>query len=178
MSRIGKLPVEMPNGVKASVSGQIVKVEGPKGKLEYTVHEMLGVSVDGSTVVVTPKDKSKQTRANWGTTRSVIENMVLGVTDKWKKRLELVGVGFTAALAGNKLTLATGYSHKTEVIIPQGIEAKVGKQEIELESCDRQLLGKVAAGIRDVCPPEPYLGKGIRFAGENVRRKAGKAGAK
>jgi large subunit ribosomal protein L6 len=176
MSRIGKQPVELPAGVKASVIGQLIRVEGPKGKLEQKFSSNISVAQDGNVLVVKPLKDSPQAKADYGTTRSLVNNMVLGVTNGWGRKLELVGVGFTAALQGQKLTLNTGYSHKVDIELPKEVKATVQKTSIEIESCDKQQVGELAAMIRNVCPPEPYLGKGIRYSGEVVRKKAGKSG--
>ena len=176
MSRIGKQPVDVSSGVKAQVSGNVISVEGPKGKLQQKFSPNVSVAMEGSSIVVKPLNGRPQTKADYGTTRSIVNNMVLGVTQGWDRKLELVGVGFTAALQGQTLVLNTGYSHKVEVKIPSGVKANVQKTSIELESCDKQQVGELAAMIRNVCPPEPYLGKGIRYAGEQVRKKAGKSG--
>jgi large subunit ribosomal protein L6 len=176
MSRIGKLPVEVPQGVKATISGDTVLVEGPKGKLSYDVKSGVKVEVVESQVVVKLEGSDSQARANYGTTRAIINNMVQGVSKGWQKVLELHGVGYTAKQQGNDIVLSVGFSHDVTMTIPQGVSAKIAKTSIELESTDRELVGTFAAKIRDVQPPEPYLGKGIRYAGEKVRRKAGKAG--
>ncbi len=176
MSRIGKLPVEVPQGVKATVSGDTVLVEGPKGKLSYDVKSGVKVELAESQVVVKLEGSDSQARANYGTTRAIINNMVQGVSKGWQKVLELHGVGYTAKQQGNDIVLSVGFSHDVIMTIPQGVSAKVAKTSIELESTNRELVGTFAAKIRDVQPPEPYLGKGIRYAGEKVRRKAGKAG--
>ncbi len=178
MSRVGKQPVAIPSGVKVAVNAGVVSVEGPKGKLEQRVLPFIEASVENDEVVLAKKGNTKQAAANWGTTRSLVSNMVQGVTEGWTKSLELHGVGFVAQMKGDVITLATGYSHKTDVKVPAIVQAKVDKQKIDLESCDRQAVGELAATLRAVCPPEPYLGKGVRYAGEAVRRKAGKAGAK
>ncbi len=183
MSRVGKQPVELPSGVKAALAGAILSIEGPKGKLSVSLGNSTNATdvkadVKDNTIILTPANSSRQAKSNWGTVRSLVANSVKGVTEGWQRRLELSGVGFTAVLKGTTLTLATGYSHKSDVEIPKEVSIKVEKQSIDLESCDKQLVGQVAATIRAVCPPEPYLGKGIRYSDENVRRKAGKTGAK
>lgn len=178
MSRVGKIPIELPSGVKAEITPTSIRIEGPKGKLEQPLSRHVKVASEDGKLVVSPQGREKQALANWGTTRAIINNMVTGVTEGWTKSLDLVGVGFTANLSGDVLTLATGYSHKTDVKIPKVVSCKVVKQNIQLESCDKHAVGEMAATIRRVCPPEPYLGKGIRYTDEHVRRKAGKAGAK
>ena len=178
MSRVGKLPIELPSGVKVALSGGQIQVEGPKGKLQVLRPSGVDINVEDGSITVKPQDNSRQSKANWGTTRSLINNAVKGVQEGWKKDLVLSGVGFTAQMSGKEVTLATGYSHKSKVVIPEGVTCKVQKQAIALESCDKHLVGQVAAVIRAVCPPEPYLGKGIRYSDEVIRRKAGKTGAK
>ncbi|MCB0330168.1 MAG: 50S ribosomal protein L6 [Bdellovibrionales bacterium] len=178
MSRVGKQPVALPSGVKASVREGAIEVEGPKGKVSIPLLAFIKAEMKENELVVTTESNTRQAKANWGTQRALVRNAVIGVTEQWTKNLELQGVGFTAAMKGNVITLATGYSHKSDVEIPQGVSAQVEKQSISLASNDRNLLGQVAATLRDVCPPEPYLGKGVRYQNESVRRKAGKTGAK
>lgn len=178
MSRIGKLPVALPKGVKASIGSGVIMVEGPKGKLQIPVLPLIEINISEAEAVISTKSNSRQSKANWGTLRALLNNAVKGVTQGWQKDLELQGVGFTAALKGKVLTLATGYSHKSDVVIPDQVDCTVEKQSVKLSSCNKHLLGETAATIRAICPPEPYLGKGIRYVGENVRRKAGKTGAK
>lgn len=176
MSRIGKQPIIIPSGAKVQIQDGVVKVEGPKGKLSYVVGHGVSAAVEDGQVVVTLLAKDSQARANYGTTRSHINNMVLGVTTGWQKALELNGVGFTASMKGSTLILNTGYSHESQVEIPKEITCKTEKTKIDLECADKELVGQVAARIRKICPPEPYLGKGIKYADEHVRRKAGKTG--
>jgi len=178
MSRVGKQPVSLPSGVKANINESQIEIEGPKGKLALPLLPLVKVDIEEGQIIFSGETGSRQSKANWGTLRSRVSNSIVGVTTGWSKNLELQGVGFTAALKGSTVTLATGYSHKTDVEIPSGVTVKVEKQSISLESCDRELVGRVAAQLRDVCPPEPYLGKGVRYANEHVRRKAGKTGAK
>lgn len=179
MSRVGKQPVEIPSGVKASVNGQTVQIEGPKGKLVYDVHHTIVVKQEENSLVVEPINTAdRQAKASFGSTRSHLANMVKGVTEGWQKSLELTGVGFNAKLQGNTLTLFTGYSHDVDIEVPQGVNCNVNKSIIDLDSADKELVGSLAARIKKVCPPEPYLGKGIKYVGEQIRRKAGKAGKK
>lgn len=178
MSRIGKQPVTVPSGVTASVHGDSVTVQGPKGKLEHMVPAGIKVTVDEGKLKVDRLAGGKQARANYGTTRALLQNMVVGVTEGWKKALELQGVGYTVQLSGSTLNLKVGLSHEVRIAIPKGIECKVDRTSIALEGCDKQLVGVFAARIRRVRPPEPYLGKGIRYQDERVRRKAGKTGKK
>lgn len=178
MSRIGKLPVAVPQGVKGAVSGSVVSVEGPKGKLSYSVRPGVKVEFAEGKFVVSLVGSDAQSKADYGTTRATINNMVKGVSTGWKKNLELNGVGYTAKLQGKSLVLAVGFSHDVTMDVPDAIKCTVGKNTIELESNDRELLGTFAAKIRGVQPPEPYLGKGIKYSDEKIRRKAGKTGKK
>ena len=178
MSRIGKQPVIIPSGVKAAVNNGIVHVEGPKGKLDYTLGAGVQAAVQDGKLVVSIVASDNQTRANFGTARARINNMVVGVTKGWKRSLELFGVGYNAKIQGQALTLAVGFSHEVKMDLPPTVKCNVVKNTIELESADRELVGTVAARIRKVQPPEPYLGKGIKFTEEKVRRKAGKTGKK
>lgn len=178
MSRIGRLPVEIPSGVDVKIDGTHVKIKGPKGELEYMFSHELSLAVeDGSIVVARPSDE-KAYRALHGTTRALISNMVIGVTEGFSKDLELVGVGYRANLEGKNLVLNVGYSHPVEFEPPEGIEFEVAdrNQKITVSGIDKQKVGQIAADIRKVRPPEPYKGKGIRYSGEYIRRKAGKAG--
>jgi large subunit ribosomal protein L6 len=178
MSRIGKLPVALPQGVKGAVSGAVVSVEGPKGKLSYTVRPGVKVELNDGKFAVSLIGADGQSKADYGTTRATINNMVKGVSTGWKKILELHGVGYTAKLQGKNLVLAVGFSHEVSMEIPAEIKANVQKNSVELESANRELVGTFAAKIRQVQPPEPYLGKGIKYSDEKVRRKAGKTGKK
>lgn len=178
MSRVGKLPVALPSGVKAAVAEQLVHIEGPKGKLSYDLAGRAKVLVDGSKLVVSPTSKDPQGRAHYGSTRAHLNNMVLGVTKGWKKSLEMTGVGFNAKLEGKVLVLSVGFSHEVRLDIPVEIKCNIAKTTIDLESPNRDSIGLFAARIRKVQPPEPYLGKGIRYSDEKVRRKAGKTGKK
>jgi large subunit ribosomal protein L6 len=178
MSRIGKLPVAVPQGVKAAVSGAVVSVEGPRGKLTFSVRPGVKVDFADGKFVVSMTGSDGQAKADYGTTRATINNMIKGVSAGWKKVLELHGVGYTAKIQGKNLVLAVGFSHDVVMPIPDAIKCTVNKNIVELESNDRELLGTFAAKARDVQPPEPYLGKGIRYSDEKVRRKAGKTGKK
>jgi large subunit ribosomal protein L6 len=178
MSRIGKLPVVVPQGVKAAVAGALVSVEGPKGKLSFSVRPGVKVEVTDGKFVVSLVGSDAQSKTDYGTTRAILNNMVKGVSTGWKKTLELHGVGYTAKIQGKNLVLAVGFSHDVVMEIPEQIKATVNKNILDLESNDRELLGTFAAKIRDTQPPEPYLGKGIRYSDEKVRRKAGKTGKK
>ncbi|MFO0417510.1 MAG: 50S ribosomal protein L6 [Pseudomonadota bacterium] len=178
MSRIGKLPVALPQGVKAGIAGSVVSVEGPKGKLSFSIRSGVKVEVVDGKVVVSMVGSDAQSKANYGTVRATINNMVKGVSTGWKKTLELHGVGYTAKVQGKNLVLAVGFSHDVVMPIPDAVKCNVTKNVIDLESNDRELLGTFAAKVRDVQPPEPYLGKGIKYSDEKVRRKAGKTGKK
>jgi len=178
MSRIGKLPVAVPQGVKGAISGNVVSVEGPKGKLSYSVRPGVKVEMADGNFVVSMTGSDAQCKADYGTTRATINNMVQGVSKGWKRVLELNGVGFAAKLQGKNLVLAVGFSHEVSMELPSEIKANVQKNSIELESANRELVGTFAAKIRQVQPPEPYLGKGIKYAEEKIRRKAGKTGKK
>jgi large subunit ribosomal protein L6 len=178
MSRIGKLPVAIPQGVKCAIAGDVVSVEGPKGKLSYTVRPGVKVEVTDGKAVVSLVGTDAQSKSDYGTTRATLNNMVQGVSKGWKKTLELNGVGFAAKLAGKNLVLSVGFSHEVSMEIPAEIKANVQKNSVELESANRELVGTFAAKVREVQPPEPYLGKGIKYSDEKVRRKAGKTGKK
>jgi large subunit ribosomal protein L6 len=175
MSRIGKKPVELPKGVSASVSGQTIEVKGPKGARNFTAGDDVTITIDGTTVSVTPRGTSKRARQQWGMVRSMVANLVEGVTTGFKKELEIQGVGYRAAVNGNVLKLSLGYSHEVNFDVPQGVTVTSPKQtEIVVEGIDQQLVGQVAANIREWRRPEPYKGKGIRYKGEFIFRKEGK----
>lgn len=176
MSRIGKAPVEIPAGVTVSIEGGAVKVKGPKGSLELTLRPEVDVELKDRVLTVTKKTDGRMARALHGLTRTLIANMVTGVTTGFEKRLELVGVGYRAEAKGDTMVLNLGYSNPVTYKLPKGVSAKVEKNVIVLSSADKQLLGQVAAEIRGFRPPEPYKGKGVKYAGEVIRRKAGKAG--
>lgn len=178
MSRIGKTPISIPQGVKIACAGSLVNVEGPKGKLQSKIGAGISVKIDGSTAHIMCSGTDRQSSANYGTARAVINNMVLGVTKGWKRALEMNGVGFGAKVQGPKIVLSVGFSHEVAIDIPKEVKATVDKTKIVLESADRQLVGQIAAKIRKVQPPEPYLGKGIKYEEEVIRRKAGKTAKK
>ncbi len=178
MSRIGRLPVKLEKGVKAQVQGDTIKIEGPKGKLEMKVQPGFTVEIKDSELTVKRPGDSNQERAWHGLTRKLIANMADGVSKGFTRVLEINGVGYRAEAKGNVINLTLGYSHPIVYQLPPGVTAKVERQVvITLESADRQLLGTVAAQIRELRPPEPYKGKGIKYATETIRRKAGKAAA-
>ncbi|MCC7518571.1 MAG: 50S ribosomal protein L6 [Verrucomicrobiae bacterium] len=175
MSRIGKKPVEIPAQVKASVNGRTVKVEGPKGKLSLELPRAVDAVVDGQKLAVRATSEERAARAMHGLARSLIRNMVLGVTQGYRKQLEIEGVGFKAAVQGKNLNLNLGFSHPILFPIPEGIKISVEENtKIIVDGCDKQQVGEVAASIRRFYPPEPYKGKGVRYAGEKIRRKEGK----
>ncbi|HMO50878.1 MAG TPA: 50S ribosomal protein L6 [Kiritimatiellia bacterium] len=176
MSRIGKKPVELTAGVQAAVEGQTVKIKGPKGDLTLQVPAEISVKVEGNEVVVTPIADTPFARAMHGTIRSLISNMIVGVHTGYTRELEIQGVGFKASVQGQKLNLALGYSHPIDFDIPDGITIKVADgTNIAVSGADKQLVGQVSSRIRSFYPAEPYKGKGVRYKGEHVRRKAGKA---
>ncbi|ARE39511.1 LSU ribosomal protein L6p (L9e) [Rhodovulum sp. P5] len=175
MSRIGKKPVELPSGVSASVSGQTIEVKGPKGTRNFTATDDVTLTVEDNTVTVTPRGSSKRARQQWGMSRTMVANLVKGVTEGFKKELEIQGVGYRAQMQGNTLKLNLGYSHEVNFDVPQGVTVTAPKQtEIVIEGADQQLVGQVAANIREWRSPEPYKGKGIRYKGEFIFRKEGK----
>ena len=176
MSRIGKKPVSIPSGVEVKLDGDTVVVKGPKGQLETAIlGDLVEVAIEGDEVKVTPRNQSKQARSAWGLTRSLINNMVIGVTEGFQKKLEIVGVGYRAQLQGRNLKLNLGFSHDVIYEVPEGIEVQVPQPtEIIVSGIDKQKVGQVAAEIRAWRPPEPYKGKGVRYAGEYIFRKEGK----
>ena len=175
MSRIGKRPVELPSGVEASVSGQTISVKGPKGTRDFRATDDVTLNVEDNAVSVIPRGKSKRARQQWGMTRTMVENLVTGVTTGFKKELEITGVGYRAQMQGNTLKLALGYSHDVNFEVPDGVTVTAPKQtDIVVEGIDQQLVGQVAANIREWRSPEPYKGKGIRYKGEFIFRKEGK----
>ncbi len=177
MSRIGNNPIPLPAGVEVSVTGQTVTVKGPKGTLTQVIDPRITVTVDDGVVTVSRADDERQSRALHGLSRALIANMVTGVAEGYRKELQAVGVGYRAALKGKTLELQVGFSHPVQIDAPEGIDFEVPEPtKIIVSGIDKQKVGQVASDIRRVRPPEPYKGKGIRYAGEQVRRKAGKAG--
>ena len=175
MSRVGKKPVAIPAGVTAHVEGQKVRVKGPKGELEVVLHEDVTPTLESQAIKIDPRATSKRTRAMWGLSRSLVQNLVSGVTKGFERRLEINGVGYRAAVQGKNLQLALGYSHEVLYPIPEGIAVATPRPtEIVVSGIDRQKVGQVAAEIRAFRPPEPYKGKGVRYAGEYIFRKEGK----
>lgn len=177
MSRIGKSPITVPSGVEMKIQGSSVQVKGPKGQLDRQFHDRVSVSLEDGVATVTRSDDSHESRALHGLSRALLANMVLGVSEGYRRELELQGVGYRAQLKGSNLELQVGYSHPVNVEAPQGITFEVPEPtRISVVGIDKELVGQVAANIRKIRPPEPYKGKGIRYVGEYVRRKAGKAG--
>ena len=176
MSRIGKEPILIPAGITVEVSGQTATVKGAKGESAYTAPTSIAIKVDGDSVVVSRADKSKHGAAMFGTVRSTINNMVIGVEKGYKKELLIEGVGYKAQMKGTDIVLALGFSHDIVYSIPEGIQVEVKNGiSVTIEGIDKQLVGQVAARIRDYSPAEPYKGKGVRYSDEQVRRKEGKA---
>jgi large subunit ribosomal protein L6 len=180
MSRIGKLPINIPAGVTISVAESIVTVKGPKGELKQEINPNISVAVEGSTCIVSRPNDEKQNRAMHGLYRSLINNMVVGVSEGYKKQLELVGVGYRVSNQGQILEFALGYTHSIYLALPTEIKVETKSERNQnplliLESCDKQLIGQVCAKIRSFRKPEPYKGKGVKFVGEVIRRKAGKS---
>ncbi|MFA5580791.1 MAG: 50S ribosomal protein L6 [Paracoccaceae bacterium] len=175
MSRIGKKPVGLPDGVNASLSGQTLEVKGPKGVRSFTATDDVTIAIDGDVITVAPRGNSKRARQQWGMSRSMIANLVTGVSTGFRKELEINGVGYRAAMQGNTLKLSLGYSHDVEFEVPAGVTVTAPKQtEIVIEGDDQQVVGQVAANIRKWRAPEPYKGKGIKYKGEFIFRKDGK----
>ncbi|MCK5495019.1 MAG: 50S ribosomal protein L6, partial [Hyphomicrobiaceae bacterium] len=176
MSRIGKQPVMIPSNVTAAITDQEVKVKGPKGELSFTVPQQIKVQKSEAGIEVTLAEETKLARAMWGMSRTLVANLVTGVTEGFEKKLEITGVGYRAAVKGSNLELQLGFSHDVAFAIPDGIQVKCPKPtEIVVTGIDKQKVGQAAAEIRRFRPPEPYKGKGIRYAGEHIIRKAGKA---
>lgn len=178
MSRIGKLPVQIKEGVKVDITGDVVVVNGSRGELRFVKDKRIDARVVDGGIVTSKKEETPEAGELWGLTRTLINNMVIGVSDGFEKKLEFKGTGYRAASEGNKLTLHMGYNKPVEMDIPEGLEAKVQKNTIVVSGSDKQKVGQFAAEIRQVRKPEPYKGKGIRYADEVIRRKAGKAAGK
>jgi len=175
MSRIGKKPVDLPSGVTASLSGQTIEVKGPKGTRSFTATDDVSMTIEDNAVKVEPRGKSKRARQQWGMSRTMVMNCVTGVTEGFKKELEISGVGYRAQMQGNTLKLNLGYSHDVDFTAPDGVTVTAPKQtEIVVEGTDQQLVGQVAANIRRWRAPEPYKGKGIKYKDEYIFRKEGK----
>jgi len=179
MSRVGKKPINVPKEAEVRLDGEILSVKGPKGELRRLIHPKVGLDINGSQITLSISDNSKESRSLIGLFRSLIANMILGVTEGFKKTLEITGVGYKVERSGNKLVFNLGYSNPIRYDIPKGIEVQFDqKTKIVLNGIDKELLGTVAAKIRSFRPPEPYKGKGVKYLGEMVRRKAGKVGVK
>jgi large subunit ribosomal protein L6 len=177
MSRIGRLPITVPSGVDVTIDGRNVTVTGPRGSLSRSLHPDMTVSREEGTIVVTRPTEQKTHKQLHGLTRTLVNNMVVGVTDGYRKGLEITGVGYRAALNGKKLTLNLGYSHPIEIDPPDGITFEVeNPTRLAVIGIDKELVGQIAAKVRSTRKPEPYKGKGVRYSGEYIRRKAGKAG--
>ena len=175
MSRIGKKPIPVPSGVTANIEGQTVNIKGPKGALSVALHDDVAVKLEGGQIKVDPRSETKRARSQWGTSRTLISNLISGVTKGFEQRLEINGVGYRAAVQGKNLQIALGYSHDIVYPIPEGIAIATPRPvEIVISGIDRQKVGQVAAEIREYRPPEPYKGKGIKYAGERIFRKEGK----
>ena len=175
MSRIGKRPIAVPQGVTATVNGQTVTAKGPKGELKFVVNDEVLVKLENGEIAVQPRDESKDARSKWGMSRTQISNILTGVKDGFERKLEITGVGYRAAMQGKNLQLALGFSHDVVYEAPEGVTIAVPKPtEIVVSGIDKQVVGQVAAEIRKYRGPEPYKGKGVRYAGERIIRKEGK----
>ena len=175
MSRIGKKAVAIPSGVTVTLDGQTVAVKGPKGQLSWTVAEEIEVKQEGGELTLSMRADTTRAHAMWGLSRTLVANMVQGVTQGYERTLELVGVGYRATMKGTQLSMQLGFSHDVEIKPPEGVSFAVPKQtEIRISGIDKQVVGEIAAQIRRIRPPEPYKGKGVRYQGEQVRRKEGK----
>jgi large subunit ribosomal protein L6 len=175
MSRVGKQPIAVPGGIDVSIKDRTVTVKGPKGELSFEFSPLVEVKQDNNEVVVTRVNETKEARAMHGTVRSIIDNMIIGVKDGYKKELEINGVGFRAQLQGKTVTMSLGYSHPIVFEVPDGIDVTVPEAtRIVVEGCDKQMVGQVSARLRSFYPAEPYKGKGVKYKGEQIRRKAGK----
>jgi len=175
MSRIGKQPVTLPDGISASLEAGVMTLKGPQGELSLPIPATVEVKQDGQVLTVVRLGDEKQNRSDHGTIRALLQNMVVGVKDGYSRELEIQGVGFRAAMSGQDLTMNVGYSHPVEYTVPEGITLTVtDSTKLKVSGIDKQLVGQVAARVRAFCPPEPYKGKGVRYKDEHVRRKAGK----
>ncbi len=178
MSRIGKMPIPIPKEVKVALNGDLLTVKGPKGELRCNIHPKVNINIENGQILVTVNDEDKGSKSCHGLFRALIANMVKGVSKGFERVLEIVGVGYRAELSGRTATLHLGYSHPVVFELPDGINAEIEKTKITLSGIDKELLGRTAAKIRSFRKPEPYKGKGIRYAEEIIRRKAGKTGAR
>lgn len=178
MSRIGKVPVNIPDKVEVKIENGFVTVKGAKGTLSHQLNSNVVIMLEGKSIIVSPKDDSADARSQWGTARTLLNNMVTGVSAGFVKSLEFNGVGYKAAVNGSILNLSLGYSHTIDFPLPSGITAKVSKNQIDIEGSNKELVGQVAAKVRSFREPEPYKGKGVKYLDEKIIRKAGKAGGK
>lgn len=178
MSRIGKVPVSVPDKVEVTIKLPLVTVKGPKGTLSHTLNSNVTVEQNGKQLIVKPVGEDRTSMSQWGTARTLINNMVTGVSAGFVKSLEFNGVGYKASVSGNVLQLSLGYSHSIDFTLPAGITAKVNKNQIDIEGANKELVGQVAAKVRSFREPEPYKGKGLKYTTETIIRKAGKAGGK
>jgi len=179
MSRVGKKPIEIPKDITITYTDKKITVKGTKGSIEHFVHENVDLKIENNIIEVIPKDQSRSNRAYQGLTRSIVSNMVTGVTKGFERTLEINGIGYRAEASGNTLKLTLGYSHPIDFQLPDGIFATVSKQNaITITGIDKQIVGQVCADIRALRPPEPYKGKGIKYSDEQIQRKAGKTGTK
>ncbi|NUL49450.1 50S ribosomal protein L6 [Cellulosimicrobium funkei] len=176
MSRIGRLPITVPSGVEIKIDGSNVAVKGPKGELNHTVASPIEITFEEGTITVTRPNDERESRSLHGLTRTLISNMIVGVTDGYEKQLEVIGTGYRVLAKGSDLEFALGYSHPVPVKAPEGISFKVEGNKVTVVGIDKQRVGETAANIRKLRRPDPYKGKGVRYAGEVIRRKAGKAG--
>ena len=179
MSRIGKAPIPLPDKVSVSLNGLAVTVKGPKGELSRTLPDGVHIAQDGNTLVVTPSSETRRSRERHGLCRTLVANMVEGVSQGYTRKLEIIGVGYRAALQGTKLVVSAGYSHQVEMVPPAGVTFAVeGNTTVLVSGANKELVGNEAAKVRAIRPPEPYKGKGIKYEGERILRKAGKTGKK
>ncbi|MCF8139919.1 50S ribosomal protein L6 [Cyanobium sp. Maggiore-St4-Cus] len=179
MSRIGKAPIPLPDKVSVSLNGLAVTVKGPKGELSRTLPEGVQISQDGNTLVVSPSSETRRSRERHGLCRTLVANMVEGVSQGYTRKLEIIGVGYRAAVQGTKLVVSAGYSHQVEMVPPEGVTFAVeGNTTVFVSGANKELVGNEAAKVRAIRPPEPYKGKGIKYEGERILRKAGKTGKK
>lgn len=178
MSRIGKKPIQIPKGVTIDLKDDLLKIKGPKGELERTIHPKVSLQIDDGQILISVEEEGRETRALHGLFGALIANMVTGVGEGFERVLEIVGIGYRAELSGSEVTFHLGYSHPITYELPKGVDAKIEKTKITLTSIDKEALGMTAAKIRSFRKPEPYKGKGIKYAEEYIKRKAGKTGAK
>lgn len=178
MSRIGKLPIKVPQSTEVTFANDIIVAKGPKGELSQVINPKMGIKIEGDTITVTQKTNDVEAAQFHGLTRTLIDNMVKGVSEGFKKELEINGIGYRANISGDKLVLSLGYSHPIEYVIPEGINIVVEKNIVIVSGADKQKVGQVSAEIRAFRKPEPYKGKGVKYVTERIRRKAGKTGAK